>query len=157
MAVRAELQFSDDIIEASKLDYFSLLIERIAKQPNKEVDILLPEVNSNIFNGINKKNKSQIICQIKSPYKTGQNIKIGDTGFLIKDINAMRVQLLTHEDIALAGWPGDILEVSKALAGFECDDAAMNWFANIFEKQYGLGAYDNNDWIWLIKIEKHEI
>lgn len=83
----------------------------------------------------------------------------------ITGIRAERVQDITHRDCVAEGWPGadEVLCSSDTTSPFagvtkgdwinaigDGDDAAIEWYADLWESINGKGSWDANPWVWCI-------
>lgn len=75
----------------------------------------------------------------------------------ITDVRVQRLQDIGHADAAAEGWPGDaearaLCEHAPGLA----DDAAIEWYADLWESLYGPGSWSANSWLWALTFRRIE-
>lgn len=74
----------------------------------------------------------------------------------ITGVRVERLQDISRLDIAAEGWPYNEdqamrIELAKALNDDEqIDDAAIEWFATLWESINGKGSWEQNPFVWAI-------
>ena len=76
---------------------------------------------------------------------TGLNVKV--TGIRIE-----RIQDVNEQDARACGYPKRKGRKSDQSQLSLMDD--VRYFDDVWDEKYGLGAYKNNDWVWVIDFKK---
>lgn len=76
----------------------------------------------------------------------------------VLSVEPRRVQSITHRDAVAEGWPGPEDKRVWIEAMGDGDDAAIEWFADLWDSLYrakGLG-WDADPWCWCVRFERVE-
>ncbi|MGM8938132.1 hypothetical protein ACS8E2_05500 [Psychrobacter glaciei] len=76
---------------------------------------------------------------------TGLNVKV--TGLRVE-----RIQSISEHDARACGYPKRKGSSSNQSQLSLVDD--VRYFDDVWDEKYGLGAYKNNDWVWVIDFKK---
>lgn len=73
----------------------------------------------------------------------------------ITGVRVERLQEIGHRDAAAEGWPAD--DEARALAEHApgcADDAAIEWYADLWDSINGPGSWDANPWVWVVEFKR---
>lgn len=73
----------------------------------------------------------------------------------ITGVRVERLQEIGHRDAAAEGWPAD--DEARALAKHApgcADDAAIEWYADLWDSINGPGSWDANPWVWVVEFKR---
>lgn len=78
----------------------------------------------------------------------------------ITEVRVQRLQEISRGDCAEEGWPVDEEKRARAIAYRDAgaddsgDDAAIEWYASLWESINGAGSWDANPWVWCISFKR---
>lgn len=75
----------------------------------------------------------------------------------ITGVRVERLQEISHRDAAAEGWPAD--DEARALAEHApgcADDAAIEWYADLWDSINGRSSWDANPWVWVVEFKRQE-
>lgn len=81
----------------------------------------------------------------------------------ITGVRVERLQAITRLDCVREGWPHDndpahhaqqIALVESGMDDENIDDAAICWFADLWESINGAGSWERSPWVWVIEFRK---